>query len=69
MLLVGTVLLDKLNMRLLLLLLLRVVWPLLLIWWNLLQVWLVTRLKIDRLKLVVPVINIEAIEFMRQGIC
>lgn len=33
------------------------------------QVWLVTRLKIDRLKLVVPVINIEATDFVWQGIC
>jgi hypothetical protein len=61
----GVVLLHDINLRLLL----RVVYPLMLIWWKILEVLLVTRIKIGRLNLVVRVINIEVIEFAWQGIC
>ena len=67
-LLVSVVLLHDINLWLLLLLL-RFVYPLILIWWNLLLVLLVTRLKIGRLKLIGPVINIDVTDFAWQGIC
>lgn len=66
MVLVGSILLPEIDLWLLLLL--RIVLSLLLIWCNLLQVLLVTRLKIGRLKLVVPVIYIKLVNFVRQGI-
>ena len=62
----GVVLLHYINLRLLLL---RVVYPLMLIWWKLLEVLLVTRIKIGRLNLVVRVINIDVIEFAWHDIC